>query len=93
MNTLADGFSLSCVFGLLFLPNDPEKVFLKGMGLKRKEDNYQEGRERALPVKSSVSPPMLIGQSGGKKVSGMSYTRQGSIPYGRGEVQPTASRC
>ena len=71
--------------GLWLLPNDPEKGCLKGMGLKMKEDKYQEGRERALPVKTSVSLPMLIGQTGGKKVSGMSYTRQGSIPYGRGE--------
>lgn len=84
--------SASVVFALLFLANDPEKFCLKGMGLKRKKDKYQEGRERALPVKTFVSLPMLIRQSQGKKVSGMSYTRPCSIPYGRGEVQPTVSK-
>jgi len=76
---------LNCGFGLLFLPNDPEKICLKGMGLKRKGEKYQAGRERALPAKTSVSLPMLAGQREGK-VSAMSYIRQGSIAYGRREV-------
>lgn len=74
---------LSYVCGLLFLPNNPEKVCLNGMRLK-KEDKYQE--EKDLPVKTSMSLPMLIMQSRGKKVSGVSYTRHGSIPCGRGEI-------
>lgn len=77
---------VSCVFGLSILPSDLEKVCLNGMGLKRKEVKYQEGRERAHSGKNSVILPMLRGQSGGKEVSGMSYTRQGSIRHGRGKV-------
>lgn len=75
---------LSYVCGLLFLPNNPEKVCLNEMRLKKKEDKYQE--EKDLPVKSSMSLLMLIMRSRGKKVSGVSYTRHGSIPSGRGEV-------
>lgn len=77
---------VSCVFGLSIFPSDLEKVCLNGMGLRRKEDKYQEGRERARPGKDSVILPILRGQSRGKEVSGMGYTRQGSIPHGRGKV-------
>lgn len=74
---------LSYVFGLLFLPNNPEKVCLRGMRLK-KEDKYQE--EKDLPMKIPMSFPVLVMQSRGKKVCGMSYTRHGSVSCGKGEV-------
>lgn len=36
---------LSYVCGLLFLPNNPEKVCLNEMRLKKKEDKYQENKK------------------------------------------------
>lgn len=72
---------LSYMFGLLFLPNNPKKVCLKGMRLKKEEDKYQE--EKDPPVKTPMSLPMLVMQSRGKKVSGVSHTRHGSISCGR----------